>query len=228
MYRHRHNHGWCIIDLREQRLPVKIRKSSALYIINIRNCSFECICICSSSVFVFAFQIYLCLYSKSWVMHYWAERAKAPCKDKKQFSTQLIHLNRIFLIVHSNIFVFVYKMFLYLYFNLYSKLINKYKWDGMGNPHWEGLGEVCITLRPCGAKNGKYIWDLYFRVIKGQRMAKSRSGVGDSQVFMLVSVVQGKTQRQTLLNTNKNTNSNGLVQEITKCECLWVILSEKN
>ena len=90
----------------------------------------------------------------------------------------------------------------------------------MVNPHWEGLGEVCITLRPCGAKNGKYIWDLYFRVIKGQRMAKSRSGVGDGQVFMLVSVVQGNTQRQTLLNTNKNTNSNGLVQEITKCECL--------
>ena len=80
---------------------------------------------------------------------------------------------------------------------VHLNLIDKY-WDGLGNPHWGGwdgsLGWVRYgaPIRPYSAKNGKYIWDFYFRVIKGQRMAKSRPGAGDGQVFMLVSVVQGK------------------------------------
>ena len=123
MYRHRHNNGWCIIDLREHRLPVKIRNIWALYIINMRNCSFECICICSSSVFVFAFQIYLCLYSKSWVMHYWAERAKAPYKDKEKLCTIYYKHYK-----HSNIFVFGVEMYLYLHFKYICVSIPNHGW----------------------------------------------------------------------------------------------------
>ena len=40
------------------------------------------------------------------MMHHWAERAEPPCKDKKQLSSQLFHLNNFLAL--KCIWVFVY------------------------------------------------------------------------------------------------------------------------